>query len=852
MAELHIIGRISSAKDFTQTRLLCKWSFHAGSGWKILDGCEEGQTQESCDLYTNKPVWDHPIDVHYTTQTLQNSPKLLLQIFHRDTHGRVLFGSYGVCNIPLSPGLHSIKCHTWKPIGNWKDRLRDKFLGITLQLKSPSVLVNSLDRFELLTESMGTVKIELHIIARHFEKYGCHIKHIETKVNMFTTKFMLMVLYLILNESIYAKKLEEIFTCMNETECDELIEKDILEETSTTAENIYNTTNNIISSSMYPTQSPKIQIIPTTEMPHKIQFNNEFRNQSVYKMHSDICECDLTISSCDINCCCDKDCNSFHFTVFSYCESHQPELFDKRYCYNRNFIQRNNTPFILEKLANNLFCILYDNLPPTYDINNKLDIKTEKDLRKAINSNRPTWKWEDQLHVPGYNTFSHYQDDGVIWIVYNNYIQPFEILQSGFTPLCSFKKTLKYLHGWKDQCLQTELINTNKFLFPMAFNNFTVIVSPHLLNETYIQVLDQVCPQNVCLSLTSYYCKHYWKSCSNNTVLGSCSNGKCYNIVTGVKYLIVHNGSMGINNVDVYFNIGNVSRHFYQQFEVTYEWAELDKEKSFFLSGNPGYIIGRPLIIGTLKINKTNKVETKYINFNKTSSFLTLPIATKAGECNKIDRYTLTFGEDIKLKCSVFIHTNNFNTMSCIKLQNLTMHFLMKDSLFNVTQTDQYNIYVAKTGNFSSNDITDWTQILLDRIPQNVTVAQVVNGRLYCSGLITSVHLNILYSALKKSETLNNYIIVGIGIKFSAEFNMSWSKCLYENCSDILKTDIISYVTFHDISKPSKYYFAGGPNLDITLPYDFFYPFLSSSTCIKSSIFLISIISTVALHNLSY
>lgn len=78
------------------------------------------------------------------------------------------------------------------------------------------------------------------------------------------------------------------------------------------------------------------------------------------------------MSSCDINCCCDKDCNDFHLTVFSYCENYQPELFDKRYCYNRNFIQRNNTPFILEKLANNLFCILYDNLPPTYSISNEL------------------------------------------------------------------------------------------------------------------------------------------------------------------------------------------------------------------------------------------------------------------------------------------------------------------------------------------------------------------------------------------------------------------------------------------------------------------------------------------------
>ncbi|KAK9295283.1 hypothetical protein QLX08_010367 [Tetragonisca angustula] len=671
---------------------------------------------------------------------------------------------------------------------------------------------------------------------------------------MFLIKFIFIFLYLISNDfishikSVYAKKVEETFTCVNETECVYILE----ETSSTTVENIYNTTNSIISSSTYPTQTPKFQLVPTTQVPHKIRFSNEARNQSVYKIDSDICECDLTVSSCDINCCCDKNCNSFHLTVFSYCESHQPELFDKRYCYNRNFIQRNNTPFILEKLANNLFCILYDNLPPTYDINYEVDIKTAEDLREVINSNRPTWKWTDQIYIPEYNTSSPYQDGDVMWIIYNNYIQPFEILQSGFTALCSFKKTLKYLRNWKDQCLQTELIDTNKFLFPMAFNNFTIIPSPHLLNETYILVSDQVCPKNVCLTLTNYYCKNYWKTCSNNTLLGSCSNGKCYNIVTGVKYLIIHNGSMGINHVDVYFNIGNVSQHFYQQFEIIYEWVELDKEKSFSLSGNPGYIMGKPLIIGTLKVNKSNNIETKYINFNRTSSFLTLPIATKSGECNKIDRYTLAFGEDIKLKCSIFLHTNNFGTASCIELQNLTMHFLMQDTLFNVTQTDQYNIYVAKSGNFSSNDSTDWAQILLDRIPQNVIVGQFVNGRLYCSGLITSIHLNILYSALSKPETLNNHIIVGVGITFSAESNISWSKCLYENCSDILKVDVISYVTFHDISKPSKYYFAGGPNLDITLPYDFFYPFLSSSTCVKLNNFLISIVWGMILHNLFY
>lgn len=142
MAELHIIGQVSSAKYFKQSHLFCKWNFYVGkknkiifiskidlsyiskffiigNGWKIVSGSEEGQTQESCDFYTSNPIWDHPIDLHYTTQTLQNSPKLLLQVFCRDNYGRLIFLSYGVHNVPLSPGSYILNCHTWKPIGTF-------------------------------------------------------------------------------------------------------------------------------------------------------------------------------------------------------------------------------------------------------------------------------------------------------------------------------------------------------------------------------------------------------------------------------------------------------------------------------------------------------------------------------------------------------------------------------------------------------------------------------------------------------------------------------------------------------------------------------------------------------------
>ncbi|XP_015111822.1 B9 domain-containing protein 2 [Diachasma alloeum] len=175
MAELHVFGELAYAENFKQATLFCKWSFHAGNGWKLINGNPEGQTQECQNLYTGKPTWSHPIDLHYSTQSIQGAPKLLIQVFCRDNYGRILFIAYGICPVPLTPGFHEVKCHTWKPIGNWQDRLRDRFLGMSLQLKTPNLLTNGTDRFELLTESMGTVHLEFHILTQNFNKFGCFL-----------------------------------------------------------------------------------------------------------------------------------------------------------------------------------------------------------------------------------------------------------------------------------------------------------------------------------------------------------------------------------------------------------------------------------------------------------------------------------------------------------------------------------------------------------------------------------------------------------------------------------------------------------------------------------------------------
>ncbi|XP_012276916.1 tectonic-3 [Orussus abietinus] len=601
------------------------------------------------------------------------------------------------------------------------------------------------------------------------------------------------------------------------------------------------------------TETSKIAVTATMK-PHQSPIINTAFNQTIQKVlrtkstiiqrrQSEFCECDSKASSCDINCCCDPKCSEFHVAAFSSCTDRNAKVYDKRYCYDKNFIDYNNTKFLLERLTSNLFCIAYDNLPPAYSASNAVDVKNQNEFDNIVNGfvhKKFKWQWETVETPPQFNITEPYRDGDILWKLESNLIQPLYLLNTGFTAYCSFKKVIKYLRDWKGSCLQTELSNQNTFLFPSTFNNFSIIASPLLFNETSIISQNQTCPKNVCLPLVTHYCLDSWVFCNDtDNVIASCSNNRCRNIIQSVRFVIIHNGTMGIKNIDIYFKLGDVSDKFYQNFEVVYEWADKDRINTFDISGYPGYIIGKPIIIGTLITNKTSDEEIQFISVNKTNYIFTLPQAMRSGECDKINRYKVGFGEDIKLRCTINIKTNNFSTNSCIRIQNETLKMLLGQSLFNITEIGQYIIYVSKLGKISINDTASWTQIFLDRVPNNVVTGQIVQNHIRCSGLITSLRTDVLHSSIAKPENLNNHKILSIKITFSDEVDLFWSKCSGINCTDNLSIDVISYVMFYDMSQPTKFHFVGGPNLDINLPYDFFYPFLSRSNIAQPSIFLL-------------
>jgi hypothetical protein len=67
---------------------LLQWGVHTGPAIELLEGYDQGQTQADEPADGEMAVWAHPIDVHYLCRGLSGWPKLHLQVWSLDKHGR--------------------------------------------------------------------------------------------------------------------------------------------------------------------------------------------------------------------------------------------------------------------------------------------------------------------------------------------------------------------------------------------------------------------------------------------------------------------------------------------------------------------------------------------------------------------------------------------------------------------------------------------------------------------------------------------------------------------------------------------------------------------------------------------
>uniref|UniRef100_A0A7N5KP92 Tectonic family member 1 n=1 Tax=Ailuropoda melanoleuca TaxID=9646 RepID=A0A7N5KP92_AILME len=103
-----------------------------------------------------------------------------------------------------------------------------------------------------------------------------------------------------------------------------------------------------------------------------------------------LCVCDLTPAQCDVNCCCDPDCSSVDFSVFSAC-SVPVVMGDSQFCsqkaaiYSLNFTA--NPPQRIFKLVDqinpSIFCIHITNYEPALSFINP-EVPDENNFDKLM------------------------------------------------------------------------------------------------------------------------------------------------------------------------------------------------------------------------------------------------------------------------------------------------------------------------------------------------------------------------------------------------------------------------------------------------------------------------------------
>ena len=158
--------------------MLFRWKIEHGKAWQQLGGDLHGQTQVSyCNMTASETLaFSHPIDAHFAAAGLQGwgAPRLTVQCYRLDWHGRRILAGYGFAHLPIAPGPHRLEISLWRPIGTPEQELTAFLLGNAPSLISHDPIYETAwkERCRILTVSAGTVFADVFVVTRFMKKQG--------------------------------------------------------------------------------------------------------------------------------------------------------------------------------------------------------------------------------------------------------------------------------------------------------------------------------------------------------------------------------------------------------------------------------------------------------------------------------------------------------------------------------------------------------------------------------------------------------------------------------------------------------------------------------------------------------
>ncbi|XP_055447661.1 tectonic-3 [Psammomys obesus] len=516
-----------------------------------------------------------------------------------------------------------------------------------------------------------------------------------------------------------------------------------------------------------------------------------------------ICVCDLTPGTCDLNCCCDKDCELLHpRTVFSFCLPGSVRS-SNWVCVDNSLIFRSNSPFPSRVFTDSSgithFCVLVNNSKlnyfqklPTVNATNFEALAAEFGgqsftLTSETQPSRPFYRAGDPI-------LTYYPSLSVVSLLR----QPAAVGAGG---LCAENNPAGFLESKSTACTRffrdlASSCTSEPALDAASYYNFTVLKVPR--GVTDLQNMKFQVPVTVA-------------SQSSPPLL---AGNTCQNIISQVIYEIETNGTFGIQKVSVSFRQTNLTVKpgvSLQQDFIIHFRAFRHREAAFPTgprSGNPGYLIGKPLLVLTGHLGHS----------------MTLLKSEGNGICS-VKRHEVQFG---------------MNTVSGCKLRP-------KEANCSHLQTEIYQTlhgsprpdHVAIFGNADPAQKGGWTRIL----SRNCSVS--AGNCTSCCFIPVSLEIQVLWAY--------------IGLQSNPQAHVAGARFLYQCRSvqehqkgiEVSLTTVVNFVDITQKPEPPR----DQPRTDWKLPFDFFFPFkvaFSGGTSVQkdsASLFLILCIVLLGVLN---
>uniref|UniRef100_U3DMS8 Tectonic-1 isoform 2 n=1 Tax=Callithrix jacchus TaxID=9483 RepID=U3DMS8_CALJA len=511
-----------------------------------------------------------------------------------------------------------------------------------------------------------------------------------------------------------------------------------------------------------------------------------------------LCVCDLSPAQCDVNCCCDPDCSSVDFSVFSAC-SVPVVTGDNQFCsqkaaiYSLNFTA--NPPQRVFKLVDqinpSIFCIHTTNYKPALSFinpevpdENSFDtlmrtadgftLNAESDISFTTKLDVPsTAKYEYGVPLQTSDSFLRFPSSLTSSLCTDNNPAAFLVNQA---VKCTRKINL-------EQCEETEALS-------MAFYS-----SPEIRRVPDSRTKVPITVQSVVIqSLNKTLTRREDTDVLQPALVNAGHFSLCMNVVLEVKYSLTYTDAGEVIKADLSLLLGTVSSvmvPLQQKFEIHFLQ---ENTKPVPLSGNPGYVMGLPLAAG-FQPHKGSGI----IQITNRYGQLTILHSTTEQDCLALEgvRTPVLFGYTMQSGCK-------------LRLTGALPCRLVAQKVESLLWGQGFPDYVASFGNSQTQDVLDWVPIHF--------ITQSFNRKDSCQlpgALVIEVKWTKYGSLLNPQAKIVNVTANLISSSFP------------EASSGNERTILISTaVTFVDVSAPAEAGFRAPPAINARLPFNFFFPFV--------------------------